>query len=191
MRIAAFAHDMQLEPALGKARAAFPVIPEIRLQPVEQAFHRRRRAAEVHGADDGQLVGLVEQIVDRLHVVVEDAAAPQLAHLVAVVILEDDLGFRAAGVAADAGSHVDFADGHQEQLVFGALVDVGLEEHLRQMRASPARARRPYDDDAFHVASKRLQHPSITPVAVYQWAGAPKLDVTKRETPFWSQVVWS
>ena len=100
---------------------------------------------------DRDFVGVVDQVVERLHVVVEYAAMAQLGYFLAAIGFERDLRRLAAGAASDAWANLHFGDGNQVQFVFGPLVDIGLEQHFGQMGAPPVRTRRSRDDNAFHV----------------------------------------
>ena len=75
--------------------------------------------------------------------------------LAAVVVLQYDWRLFAAGIACDAGTYFDFRKRHEEQLVFGMLVDVSLEQHFGQVRAAPVRAWRPDYDQTLHTQSFR------------------------------------
>jgi len=108
---------------------------------------------------DDQLVGVLEQRVDVVHVVADGASTRRL--VLGALLLEGLviggllLGHRAlrlalAEIAGVAAGHVERGHGRQVHLVFRALLDAAFEQKVRKRAASPLNARRADDDQAFH-----------------------------------------
>ncbi len=155
MRVATFAHHMQRR----RATASAHTCPEIGLEAIEQSFELRRGTGEEHRRDHDELIGVLQQRVDIVHVVANDATMRRLVFctlglkgLLIGLLPLGQLVFRLpfAEIACGAAGDVERGDGRQEHLIFGALLDARFEQKVRKRAAAPLNARRPNDDQAFH-----------------------------------------